>query len=858
MSTTKTYDSEQMQAIEAQGGSYLVLAPPGCGKTDILSERVLRARASGVPDEQILCLTFTNRASRGMRDRVRLKLAGEPCNIFVGNVHRYCSHLLWDNNLVSESTAIIDDDEIADLLLAWGPSFFLNNKGNVNRGAITLVEQMDAYFAQRELGHPAGAIFLPSNIFEAHYRIAQTADFDYNRVSQDNIVHYALRFRHYKQENNFITFSDILIKAYEALRHDTTHAFKRYSWIQVDEVQDLNALQMAIIDLLLDTSGDYTAMYLGDEQQAIFSFLGAKLEQLDLLKQRCAGHILTLGTNYRSPQYLLDVFNTYAQHELDVDPAILPHSSGGVEQDKFDLILTGNDTIDDQDKRVSRMIDYYRSKGDNERVALLVPTNAVADRVSHKLDNLGIKHFKISGTDMFKSRDYRALAAFFCVCTNDFNRMAWARLLYGIGALSTTIEAQQFVTRLKRLMMTPSDLFRPQTYLQHFIEAYDTQEIVMFDTETTGLDILHDDIVQIAAFKVRHGQRVDGSDFNIFLHTDRPIPTHLGELVNPLVEAYASNPHYDRAQGLQHFLDYIGDCPLLGHNVNYDYRILQANVERVLHKHVTYQCYDSLHLAKCVNPDLRMYKLAYLIKALGLEGKNSHLADEDIAATKALVDYCYQCSKAMLPLQRQFCDEHADVIERMRPLGEMIDRLQQRLFLSTSVMGRNISDEFRDIHCQLVDKKLIKPLGDKFDIFMQYIDAEWGENEQIHTLYDQICFHVNDMTATINEGDLVNSEGLITDHVFIMTVHKGKGLEFDNVVVLDANDDVYPFFMVNKILRNPQRYSARQVHQAEQERREDARKFYVAISRAKRRLCVSYVETVTPFMQSIATYFFGH
>ena len=212
----------------------------------------------------------------------------------------------------------------------------------------------------------------------------------------------------------------------------------------------------------------------------------------------------------------------------------------------------------------------------------------------------------------------------------------------------------------------------------------------------------------------------------------------------------------------------------------------------------------------------------------------------------------------MLPLQRQFCDEHVDVIERMRPLGEMIDRLQQRLFLSTSVMGRNISDEFRDIHCQLVDKKLIKPLGDKFDIFMQYIDAEWGENEQIHTLYDQICFHVNDMTATINEGDLVNSEGLITDHVFIMTVHKGKGLEFDNVVVLDANDDVYPFFMVNKILRNPQRYSARQVHQAEQERREDARKFYVAISRAKRRLCVSYVETVTPFMQSIATYFFGH
>ena len=57
----KIYDNEQLKAINANGGYYLVLAPPGCGKTDILSERIVRAKQQGVGFEDMLCLTFTNR-----------------------------------------------------------------------------------------------------------------------------------------------------------------------------------------------------------------------------------------------------------------------------------------------------------------------------------------------------------------------------------------------------------------------------------------------------------------------------------------------------------------------------------------------------------------------------------------------------------------------------------------------------------------------------------------------------------------------------------------------------------------------------------------------------------------------------
>ena len=860
----KTYDKEQLKAINANGGYYLVLAPPGCGKTDILSERIVRAKERGVGFDEMLCLTFTNRASRGMRDRVRQKVGEDACNIFVGNVHRYCSNFLYNNALVPENSSIIDEDDLADILLSFDPTLFLNKKGAPDKMKVSLVDNIDAYITQRKLNHPSSAIFLPEE-FDRYYQVAKNASFDPNRVdSLNQMVKYALLYHQYKAERNIISFSDILVLAYEGLRKDTAHEYKRYHWIQVDEVQDLNALQTAIIDELLDKSQEFTVMYLGDEQQAIFSFLGAKLGQLQLLKQRCAGHIMTLGTNYRSPKYLLDIFNTYAEEELDVDPSLLPQSTRDIEHDKLDLILTGNPSIEDEDERITRMIEYYL-RFDDERVAILVPTNDAADRISEKLNGEGITHFKISGTDMFKTKSYKTLSSFFCVNANDFNNLAWARLLHGIGAIKTGASARGFMAKLRNLMMTPSDLFADKSYVARFNEEYETKEFVFFDTETTGLNVLEDDIVQIAAFKVNKGQRVPGSDFVAFLHTDKEIPAKLGDIENPLLEAYANNPHYSREEGLRMLIDYIGDCPILGHNVNYDYRILQKNVERELHEQVTYDIFDSLHLIKCVEPNLRMYKLVFLLEELQLEGKNSHLADEDIAATKALVDYCYQKSQAVIPQQQAFVSQIKvkNVIAKMMPLLPLFENLQDHLYQPVQTIGRTIADELMTIYDDMVSMQMIQNLGNKFNVFLQFVQSEWVDYENEQTIFDEISNHINDMTASISEGDLVNSEDLIHDRIFIMTVYKGKGLEFDNVVILEANDGTYPFYMVNKILAAPYRYEPEEVAKAEIDRKEDARKFYVALSRAKKRLCISYTERnswgyltqMTPFMKSIERFF---
>lgn len=121
--TTNTHwipDESQQAIIDLTGGRHLVLAPPGCGKTQILAERVRRAHDCGVDYGDMLCLTFTNRAARGMHDRI-LQNGNNTASerIFVGNVHRFCSHYLFENHVVPAETAVVDEDTMVSILAMY-------------------------------------------------------------------------------------------------------------------------------------------------------------------------------------------------------------------------------------------------------------------------------------------------------------------------------------------------------------------------------------------------------------------------------------------------------------------------------------------------------------------------------------------------------------------------------------------------------------------------------------------------------------------------------------------------------------------------------------------------------------------
>ena len=113
----RIFDPWQQEAIAVSGGRHLVLAPPGCGKTDILTERVVHAHGCGVEYGDMLCLTFTNRAAKGMAQRIADRTGNPvPDDLFVGNIHRYCSQLLFNSGLINHNSAIIDEGDVENIV----------------------------------------------------------------------------------------------------------------------------------------------------------------------------------------------------------------------------------------------------------------------------------------------------------------------------------------------------------------------------------------------------------------------------------------------------------------------------------------------------------------------------------------------------------------------------------------------------------------------------------------------------------------------------------------------------------------------------------------------------------------------
>lgn len=912
-----TPDACQREVIEAQGGFHLVLASPGCGKTQILTERIRRAHdVEGVAYADMLCLTFTNRAARGMLERISANIADSGVgDVFVGNVHSFCSKFLFGNGLIAAESSVIDEDDAISILARYMGEDEYSVLGDFKRRReYSVIFHLESMMHQIAMGHPKalrtntdcinaddvkamqricsvrGCAFDAAAMVDIYNNVetyrdlttADTADYGDYQIIQRLLrkMQLAQQYHQYKKQNNLLDFHDLLLFTYDALNADSAQTeYKRYTWVQVDEVQDLNQLQLAIIKLL--TARAYrTVMFLGDEQQAIFSFMGAKLDTLTALKQQSACQLHHLSVNHRSPKYLLDIFNTFAAEELHIDPALLPDAGLQLQAPLLgnELALLYSETYEHEVRDCVQFVDRLRTMFPESTTALIVNANRDAEDISGELTRRGIGHFKVSGSDLFSSPELKLLFAHLAVLNNEFNFLAWARLVKGVGVYETNASARNFVRALFDRAILPSDLLRSATdeadgqnaattYLQRFVRSYEEQTIVVFDTETTGLNVFEDDILQIAAVKMRNGMVVPGSEFSVYVETDREIPAMLGDIVNPIIEERKHHTLLSHHAALRMFMEYADGCRLLGHNADYDWHILDHNLRRYAPEYDLHESHadylDSLRLVRLLHPELREHKLKSLLTVLGLEGTNSHLADDDVNATRSVVVHCYKQAKERVEGQRTFLSD-ARVRQRVdilrRNYGEIYRSAIARLYVrktypvENEAMGMKEENvalvaELQRFYDALLADNMIQPISG-LRYVTAYLSKDMIDSTVEPSLYEQLSNHAMEI-STLKEADLCGSSS-IDERIFVTTIHKAKGLEFDNVIIFDAVDGRMPNFYS----RNNPRLLA-----------EDARKFYVALSRARSRLYISqcirrydyrnmpHDVFTTPFMRHIAKYF---
>ncbi|MCR4601951.1 MAG: UvrD-helicase domain-containing protein [Prevotella sp.] len=895
----KRFNEAQRRVIRATGGHHLVLAPPGCGKTAVLAERIVYAREQGIAFGEMACLTFTNRAARSMCERIQQRMGDEYAasldELFVGNVHRFCLHFLFDSGSVPEHSAVVDADTSLSILADFMDDDELKVLAdNRSRQRYSQIINLQHLMYQMQKGYPNDLIVHGDAVnAQAMRELCNTFHLTYNRagvlqlyqqadsyrdelaemgrngmpaLSSDarlllQMLYAANSYQRYKRQNDLLDFEDLLLFTYDVLSVEPSQ--HRFRWLQIDEVQDLNPLQLAIVDLF--ATPDATIVYLGDSQQAIFSFMGAKTDTLDMLRQRCGDHFYNFYQNYRSPQYLLDIFNSYAQRQLKIHPSLLPTTHNQKPSVPGDVQLLEAATNIDEANLVAACVAQLYAQHPEETIAVVVAFNSDADDVSSALRQL--PHFKISGSDFFATPPMRLLLSHLGVVHMEHDFISWSNILSGLQVYASNSAARQVVHAMLQLAISPADvlLYEGETYVTRFIDAYEQRDIVVFDTETTGLDVFQDDVVQIAAIRVSKGKVVDS--LNLFLETSRAVPPMLGDISNPLVEEYQQQPHLSPAQGLQRFVDFASGCAILGHNTTYDYQIMEHNMQRYAPQLSMYELWpdylDTLKLARLLHPRQKSYKLRDLLVQLQLEGTNSHLADDDIMATLSLMVHCYDCARSVAGRQRAFLSSHSSKMQRFRLLyADLYRHACEQKYVAHTVPSEPspsvaqtaqpasspVTQALQDAYRQLLDARVI-PVLPKLDFFIRYIEGELSEPASCSSLATQLSRHYSDL-CTMKEADMCGSSS-ITERVFVSTVHKAKGLEFDTVIVYDAVDGKYP--------------SSYATDASKQE--EEARKFYVAISRARRRLIVSYCHNVvtrygswyskvlTPYMRPIANYF---
>ena len=293
----------QRAAVEAYDEPSLIIAGAGSGKTRVLTSRIAYMIECGVEPENILALTFTNKAADQMRDRIRTMISGgRSRRIFMGTFHSIFLRILRaeaERIGFPANFTVYDTSDAKNLLKMLVKELNLPDDKYKPASMLSRIS-----LCKNSLITPGA--YLADSVHAAEDRKAQIPEFGnlYNLYCQ--------RCRH----NGAMDFDDLLLQTNILLR-DCPDVLARYQeqfkYILVDEYQDTNYAQYIIIRRLSLRHGKVCVV--GDDAQSIYSFRGAKIENILSFQRDCpAAKVFKLEQNYRSTRTIVDAANSVIEH----------------------------------------------------------------------------------------------------------------------------------------------------------------------------------------------------------------------------------------------------------------------------------------------------------------------------------------------------------------------------------------------------------------------------------------------------------------------------------------------------------------------------------------------------------------
>ena len=282
-------NSDQHQAVTFARGNLLVLAGAGSGKTRVLVHRIAWLLSQGVSPQNILAVTFTNKAATEMRIRLEQMLQFSLASMWVGTFHGLAHRLLrlhWQEAGLVQSFQILDADDQNRLLKRIHKSFSLDpEKWPVKKSQAFINGNKEKGLRYSEAANSGFVDPILIRVYQAYE----------NACSSSGLV----------------DFAELLLRSYELWQNNQQlreQYQKRFEHILVDEFQDTNEIQYAWIKALSSSNSNLTAV--GDDDQSIYSWRGADSGNMQRLSRDYSDvNIVRLEQNYRSTGTILKAAN---------------------------------------------------------------------------------------------------------------------------------------------------------------------------------------------------------------------------------------------------------------------------------------------------------------------------------------------------------------------------------------------------------------------------------------------------------------------------------------------------------------------------------------------------------------------
>lgn len=300
MKNAPNLNAAQQKAVAHKEGALLILAGAGAGKTRVITHRIANLIVEGVPPEKILAVTFTNKAAREMRDRMRklihADLSLSPYDTpktepFVGTFHAVCLEILktfHDRAGLPKRFTIYDRADSTKAVRQAIEASHFDPKQLEPRRVIGVMSRYKGKAVGREEYLNNASSYIDEAIAEVWEKY-------------DAIL----------KKEKAVDFDDILLRAYELLRNHAdirAHFENAWQYIHVDEYQDTNRVQYGLVKMLAGSRGNIAVV--GDIDQNIYSWRGASIDHImNFERDYPDAEVIVLAENYRSTKTILAVAN---------------------------------------------------------------------------------------------------------------------------------------------------------------------------------------------------------------------------------------------------------------------------------------------------------------------------------------------------------------------------------------------------------------------------------------------------------------------------------------------------------------------------------------------------------------------